>query len=107
MGAIDPDGPYADALLADGFGPALVGFGFHFNAAVAIYDYVRCIAILVERDGMSEEDAVEFFEFNVAGAWVGPNTPVFMTHLEGRNGWMDMDDAGDHVAGRGGTGSRG
>ena len=104
MGAIDPDGPYADALLADGFGPALVGFGFHFNAAVAIYDYVRCIAILVERDGMSEEDAVEFVEFNVAGAWVGPNTPVFMTHLEGRNGWMDMDDSGDPAAGRGGAG---
>ena len=31
----------------------------------------------------SLEDAVEYFEFNVIGAWVGPHTPVFV-HLAHR-----------------------
>ena len=31
----------------------------------------------MERDGMSDEEAVEYFEFNVTGAWVGENTPIF------------------------------
>ena len=72
------DGVYEGALLADGFEAALIGFGFHFTAAVAIYDYTRCLDILEQRDGISRDEAQEFFEFNVVGAWVGPNTPVFM-----------------------------
>lgn len=69
----------SDALLADGFDDALLGFGRQFTYDVAVYDYGRCIEILQSRDGMSEDDAVEYFEFNVTGAWVGPNTPIFMT----------------------------
>jgi hypothetical protein len=26
----------------------------------------------------SEEEAMEFFEFNVVGAWVGEHTPIFV-----------------------------
>ena len=74
--------PYGDSLLADGFEDALLGFGFQFNAAVAIYDYEACIDILRDRDGMSKDGALEFFEFNVVGAYMGPNTPVFMTKVE-------------------------
>ena len=68
----------SDALLADGFEDALIGYGRQFVHDVAIYDYGRCIEILISREGMTEEDATEFFEFNVIGAWVGPNTPIFM-----------------------------
>jgi hypothetical protein len=32
----------------------------------------------MNRDGMSWEEAQEFFDFNIKGAWVGPNTPVFV-----------------------------
>jgi hypothetical protein len=78
---IDQGEAYDDALLADGFDAALLGFGFHFNAAVAVYDYHRCLDILRKRDGMGEDEAREFFEFNVVGAWMGPNTPVFMTKI--------------------------
>ena len=34
------------------------------------------------RRGMSEEEAVDFFEFNVAGAYMGPNTPMFVVDRE-------------------------
>lgn len=65
-------------LLADGLEDALLGFGYQFSRKVAIYDYARCVEIL-ERGGMSAEDAVEYMEHNVLGAYVGPNTSVFLT----------------------------
>lgn len=69
---------FSDALLAEGFIRALIGFGTQFNRAVAIYDWNKCVEILVERDQMSYEDAVEFMDFNVTGAYVGEHTPVFL-----------------------------
>jgi hypothetical protein len=67
-----------DALTADGFDAALVGITYQFGRPpVACYDYEKCIKILMERDGMDQDDAIEFFEFNTVGAWMGESTPVF------------------------------
>jgi hypothetical protein len=69
-----------EALLADGFEDAIVGICERFGALpVAAYDRVKCIEILVERDGMNYDEALEYFDFNVAGAYVGDGTPVFLT----------------------------
>ena len=67
-----------DVIVADGFEDALIGVGQQFNKAMAVYDRQKCIEILMERDGMSEEEAVEYFEYNVTGAWVGEYTPIFL-----------------------------
>tara|TARA_R100001594_G_C3988094_1_gene251748 strand:- start:52 stop:309 length:258 start_codon:yes stop_codon:yes gene_type:complete len=67
-----------EALFADGFEDALIGVGVIFNRSLATYDMRKCIDILMKRDGMTEEEAVEYFEFNVTGAYVGENTPVFV-----------------------------
>jgi hypothetical protein len=71
------------ALLWEGFEEAYLG---HLRRCgqptIAVYDYEKCIRILIERDGMSYEDAVEFFEFNTVGAWAGENTPGCLTALE-------------------------
>jgi hypothetical protein len=32
-------------------------------------------------DGMTEEEAEEYFNFNQLGAWIGENTPCFLTPL--------------------------
>ena len=66
------------ALLADGFEEALLGFGYQFNYPVAVYSRGRCMDILVKRDDMSYEEATEYFDFNVAGAYVGESTPIFL-----------------------------
>ena len=66
------------AKTADGFEKALLGFGYQFNTPVAVYSRDRCLHVLMERDGMNREDAIEYFDFNVAGAWVGASTPVFL-----------------------------
>ena len=67
-----------EALFADGFEDALIGVGVIFNRSLATYDMRKCIDILMKRDDMTEEEAVEYFEFNVTGSYVGENTPVFV-----------------------------
>ena len=67
-----------DVIVADGFEDALIGVGQQFNKAMAVYDRQKSIEILMERDGMSDEEAVEYFEYNVTGAWVGEYTPIFL-----------------------------
>ena len=68
------------ALFADGFDDALVGVGQQFNNVIAVYDYERCIEILVDDNhDMSDEEAREYFEYNVIGAYVGERTPIFIT----------------------------
>jgi len=66
-------------LTADGFDDALIGIGERINLdSVAVYDVDKCIDILMSRDGMSREEAVEFFDFNVRGSWVGEKTPIWV-----------------------------
>ena len=69
-----------EVLLADGHDHAILGlvdldFG---KRTVVAYSTRLIIEGLMNRDGMSWEEAQEFFDFNVKGAWVGPNTPVFV-----------------------------
>jgi len=70
-----------ETLYADGFEAALIGIGQQFNRELAIYDYDKCIEILMS-DGMSFDDAIEYMDFNVTGAWVGDHTPVFLRKSE-------------------------
>mgnify|MGYP003643144385 CR=1 FL=1 len=66
-------------LFADGFEEAFVGVIRSCGAVPkACYDYDKCIEVLTSRDNMSHEEAVEFFEFNVIGAYVGEYTPAFL-----------------------------
>ena len=67
-----------EELFSDGFEDALIGVGVIFNRSLATYDMRKCIDILMKRDDMTEEEAVEYFEFNVTGSYVGENTPVFV-----------------------------
>lgn len=67
-------------LVVDGFDAALLGYVEMFGKEpVALYDRDLCIKILMDRDGMDEDEAEEFFSFNVIGAFVGPYTPAFAT----------------------------
>lgn len=66
-----------EVLYADGFEKAFIGIGVQFNKSLAIYDYSKCIEVLID-DGMSYEEAVEWMDYNVLGSYVGENTPVFI-----------------------------
>jgi hypothetical protein len=64
-------------LLADGLENAFMGIGRQFTHPVAIYSYKKVIKILM-RQGMDREGAEEYFDYNIAGAFVGDQTPVFL-----------------------------
>lgn len=67
-----------EMLFADGYEDALIGYVMRFGMEpVALYDRNKCIEILMKRDGMTFEEADEFFEFNTIGAWMGDSTPAF------------------------------
>ena len=66
-----------DAVL----GPAMIwGQGGH-RINVLVYDAEAIRTTLMERDGMDAEEAREYIEFNIEGAYMGPDTPVLV--------WLD------------------
>jgi len=66
-----------EILKADGFDQAVIGIGQAFgDNSRLIYSVKKCLEILVGQ-GMNYEDAVEHFEFNVSGAYVGERTPIW------------------------------
>jgi hypothetical protein len=64
-----------EAMFADGLDDAIIGYD---AMGTVVYDYDKCTRIFVERDGMTNEEAFEFMEFNVVGSYVGDFTPVFV-----------------------------
>ncbi len=65
-------------LKADGFDAAIIGVAHRADGTrVLAYDVMACIDILVGQ-GMTFDEAEEFFWFNTAGAWVGKDTPLFV-----------------------------
>ncbi len=67
-------------LKADGFDDCIIGVTAPqpSREECLVYDFDKCVSLLMERDGMTEEDAVEYMLFNVTGAYVGDDTPIFM-----------------------------
>ena len=71
-----------EGIVFDGFEDAFIGFSRRCGQnTVASYSYAKCIEILMKRDGMTQEEAVEFFEFNTVGGWLGENTPVVVEDI--------------------------
>ena len=65
--------PEDEILKADGFNEAIIGI--EENSMRLIYSVSKCIEIL-SRD-MDEEEALEYFYYNVHGAYVGEKTPIW------------------------------
>lgn len=65
-------------LIADGFDDAIIGFDE--NSFRLIYSMSKCLDILME--DMSDEDALEHFYYNVSGAYVGEQTPIWCNDLD-------------------------
>lgn len=75
-------GDASTALFCDGFDDCILGIADRFGlpGSVVAYDYHKMIAKLAE--DMGEEGAVEFFDFNIIGAWMGDGTPIFVRVAE-------------------------
>lgn len=75
-------------LLADGFEDAFLGVARQFGRPFALYDRQACIDVLINRDAMDEEEAEEYFSFNVEGSIPGnkgdgeEESPAYPAFLE-------------------------
>jgi hypothetical protein len=65
---------FDDAIL----GPSLLWDSSGCRTEVLVYDAEKIREILMTRDGMSYEEAREYIEFNIEGAYVGEDTPVLV-----------------------------
>ena len=71
-----------DTLLMDGFDDALIGFSQRINEPLlAVYSYEEMVKTCIFRDGMTDEEAEEYIEFNCIHAWVGEQTPVIVRDI--------------------------
>lgn len=61
-------------LKADGLDEAIIGVDS--MSMRLIYSKSKCIDIFIS-EGMTEEDALEHFSFNVSGAYMGEKTPIW------------------------------
>ena len=83
-----------EALLCDGFDEAIIGMAERINLGrVVAYNVDKMIEILMKdmevepediEEGQTEESvkysmALEYFDYNIIGAWMGEFTPVFIT----------------------------
>jgi hypothetical protein len=66
------------AVVALGFEDAYIGFTVGTGPSLAVYDYDKCVEVLVARDKLTEEEAQEYLDFNTVFAYVGEHTPKFL-----------------------------
>ena len=67
-------------LKWDGLDNAIIGVGERNNTdSMIVYDYNKMVKILVTRDDMSYEEAEEYIDYNIVGAWIGDTTPIIVT----------------------------
>ncbi len=71
-----------EILMADGLDEAIVGYAERCGSPpIAVYDRAKCVEIVMEREDLTREEAEAFLEESVIGAWLGDQTPLFLTRL--------------------------
>lgn len=65
-------------VYPEGFEDCIVGVAEKFGGPpIAVMDLEKMLAKL-EKGEMTREEAIEYFEFNILGAYIGDQTPVYM-----------------------------
>jgi hypothetical protein len=69
-------------IVLDGYDDAILGPAYIWcnseQIEVLVYDAEKIRKILMDRDGMTAEEAREFIEFNIECAYVGDDTPILV-----------------------------
>ena len=67
--------PDEQLVIADGFDEAVIGIDVVGERI--IYSVQKVIDILIERDGMDEQEAIDWYEYNMQSTYVGEHTPIW------------------------------
>lgn len=80
-------------LKIDGHDDAVIGPAFIWGngerISVLVYDAELIRDMLMKRDGMEADEAREYIEFNIEGAYMGPDTPILVWPDDE---WADWDE---------------
>ena len=63
---------YPEMVLFDGLDRAILGVSGHDEDAVAVYGFEAMVKVFVDDQDWSEEEAIEWINFNVLPLQVGP-----------------------------------
>lgn len=75
-------GDDAELMFLEGFDSAIIGVGeVAGNPPVIVYDAAQLVDILTGRNGGDRAAAQEFYDFNIAGAFMGSGMPVMLSRL--------------------------
>ena len=64
--------------FAEGFDEAIAGVVWDGERTRVVYDTELILELLMGRSEMSYEEAVEYFDFNIAGSYMGEYTPLYL-----------------------------
>ena len=68
-----------EMLVWDGLDDAIVGIVSRCGMEnVFVYSVQKIAYILRDRDGMDVEEALEYLDFNIRGAFIGDRTPMLL-----------------------------
>ena len=82
--------PAQPMVLPNNFGKAFVGYVECFGGnLLAVYSKDAILSVLQNKDKMSYEDALEYFNYNIAGSWVGNGTPLYLERCS-MDAFMDI-----------------
>ncbi len=68
----------SDLLFADNFDNSIIGVTTGFNSGIVVYDGNKMAKELMYQHNMTDEEAWEYLEYNVFGAYVGEKTPIYV-----------------------------
>ena len=75
-----------NALIMDGYNDCVIGVLERFGMEpIVLYDKEKVIQKLIDDGCDSYEGALEYYEFNQLGAWIGDKTPGFLIRLSGES----------------------
>lgn len=76
---LDIDSYAEGAVLLTGLEEAIIGVVEEFgNGNRVLYDKHKILSILCERDGMTMDEAEEFYDYNILGLYAGEQNAVFL-----------------------------
>ena len=70
-------------MFADGFDEAIAGVVWDGERTRVVYDTELILELLMGRSEMTYEEAVEYFDFNIAGSYMGEYTPLYLETQKG------------------------
>lgn len=70
--------PSFEILKCDGYDDCILGFDYNWDGNIRlIYSVKKILDKMVNEEGLIVEDAIEHFEFNFRGSYLGEKTPIW------------------------------